>query len=281
MTRVRQFYGGDGTPMQVPTAPDDVSRAWLSHRARVREWLASLSDDGWVAPTRCAGWTVADLVQHLASGSQFVGYTLHEAKRGTPTQLLDGFDAQQTAAVAAQMFAGRSNPELLAAMIDMDESAATQIAAFTSESWLATAEAPPGHVPAYVSLNHFLFDSWVHERDLMRPRGIDAVVDDTEALAVVTYVLALAGVAADAADDAAAEAVTMTVRVTDLDCDVSVRRADGQVEVSLERAVDAGLEISGTAEDLVDVATGREPRAPLTGAPAAIGYLEQLATIMA
>ena len=39
------------------------------------------------------------------------------------------------------------------------------------------AEAPPGRLPAHMAVNHFLFDSWVHEHDLMLPRGEIPAVD--------------------------------------------------------------------------------------------------------
>jgi len=39
--------------------------------ARIAEHLATLDDAGWAAPSRCGGWTVRDVVAHLAGTEQY------------------------------------------------------------------------------------------------------------------------------------------------------------------------------------------------------------------
>lgn len=71
-------------------------------------WLDGVADCEWGRPTRCALWDMTALVRHLVSGSQFFGYTLHKANRGTATEVLRGFDTQLTARTDAERF-GRAD----------------------------------------------------------------------------------------------------------------------------------------------------------------------------
>jgi uncharacterized protein (TIGR03083 family) len=276
VARVQQYYGADGAPFGVPTEPAQVAVAWRSQRARLRGWFAGLDEDAWRGPTRCSEWDVTQLAQHLASGAQFLGYTLHKADKGEPTSLLADFDAQATPGAAAQVFAGLSADELLAQLEAMDANVERQLDGLTGEGWHAPAEAPMGRVPAYVSLNHFLFDSWVHEHDLMLPTGQQPLLDPREATVVATYVLALAGLAAT---QESPEPRSLRVHLTDLDLHLAVEMADGSSRVAPGRS-DGPVSAAGTAASVVDVATGRADPAVLTADPAASACLTHLARVM-
>jgi uncharacterized protein (TIGR03083 family) len=276
VARVQQYYGADGAPFGVPTDPADVAAAWGSQRSRLRAWLAGLDDDAWHGPTRCSEWDVTQLVQHLASGAQFLGYALHQAGKGEPTSLLADFDAQATPSAAASMFAGLSTGELLVQLETMDANVERQLDGLAGEGWHAPAEAPMGRVPAYVSLNHFLFDSWVHEHDLMLPVGQRPLLDPREAAVVATYVLALAGLAATQQDP---EPPSVEVHLTDLDLQLVVDMSEGSSTVTLGSAGGAAR-AAGTAAAVVDVATGRADPAVLTGDAAAAECLTHLARVM-
>ena len=214
MTKVLQFYGGSGAPFAVPGRPDEIAAAWISHRQRLRSWFAALSQDGWSGATRCTDWRVSDLAQHLVSGAQFLGYTLHQSRKGEATRLLEGFDSQQTAVVAAADFDGLSPQDLLEQMTAMDAQVHHQLGFLAGDAAAAPAEAPPGQVPAYVAVNHFLFDSWVHERDLLLPANELPVTEPSEAAMVASYVVAMAGLAHVVDDD---PPLTLRMHLTDLD----------------------------------------------------------------
>jgi uncharacterized protein (TIGR03083 family) len=280
MARVHQFYAGDGAPMRIPAAPHQVVDAWMSHRARMRAWIRGLDEAGWAGPTRCAGWTVTELVQHLISGSQFLGYTLHQSRKGEATQLLQNFDAQETPASSARLFAGLTPAQLCDQLVEMDGRLESQLEMVDEAAWYAPAEAPPGRVPAYVAVNHFLFDSWVHERDLMLPVGEVPPTEEHEAVVVASYVLALAGIARTA-EEQPASATSMEVLLSDLDRAIAVdRRADG-VTVHFGTAEDPQARVVGVTSELVDAATGRFDPDQLAGDPAATAYLRHLADVMA
>ena len=172
MSAIRQFYGGAGVPLVIDEDPGAPARAWLSQRARLRAWLAALPDATWSSPTRCDEWDVTHLVRHLASGSQFLGYALHVAAAGMPSSLLRDFDTHTTVQAAAAMLGDLTPADARAALASADASVERELSAVAGDGWLALAEAPTGHLPAYLSVSHFLFDSWVHEYDLMLPMGL-------------------------------------------------------------------------------------------------------------
>lgn len=266
-TKPPQFYGGDGVPMRIDRDPDAPARAWRSHRRRLRNWLDALPDDEWSNETRCDGWDVSALVRHLASGSQFLGYTLHQAGREKPTELLRDFDSHATVQSAAAMLGELTPAVARQTLSTMDASVDAELQAFEATDWSAMAEAPLGHVPAHVSVNHFLFDSWVHEYDLMLPRGERPPVDRTEAETVVAYVLALMTVGTGSA-------IGFDVRVVDCDLRIGTRVEDGIAYVELGGAPPGASVVEGTAQDIVDRATGRRS-GPVAGDDLALAVFDR------
>ena len=276
MTKVQQFYGGTGAPFAVPGHPDEVAAAWISQRQRLRSWFAALGQDGWSGATRCTEWRVSDLARHLVSGSQFLGYSLHQSRKGEATRLLEGFDSQLTAVAAAAAFDGLSPHELLEQMTAMDAQVHHQLGFLAGDAAAAPAEAPPGQVPASVAVNHFLFDSWVHERDLLLPADELPVTEPSEAAMVASYVVAMAGLTrvVDGAPP-----LTLRLHLTDLDRDLLVEVADGRSTVTFA-APDEPADVHATAGDLVDFATGRKIDGELHADPTAIAFLSRFATVM-
>ena len=59
------------------------------------------------------------------------------------------------------------------------------------DDWDVLAEAPPGHIAIGLVAIHALWDSWVHERDVVIPLGLDPVIDDAELEACLLYAGAL------------------------------------------------------------------------------------------
>lgn len=274
MATGHQYYDADGAPLEVPGDPSTVAGAWRSHRARLRQWLAELPESRWSSPTRCPEWRVTELAAHLISVTQFLGYTLHEAKRGNPTTLLRGFDPKAGPAALVAAASKRTPGELLGELTELDARVDAEISGYTDSDWHAFAESPVGHVPAYLSLTHMLFDSWVHERDLMVPAGEVAPTDSGEAAIVAAYVFGLAGIAR-AADEGPHPDIALQLQLTDIDLSLVVHRTAGRVRVSAG-AMDSPVDASGTASDLVGYTTGRElEHQPVIDEPAA-KYLTNL-----
>jgi len=278
VTKVQQFYGASGTPFAVPGRPDEIAAAWISHRQRLRSWFAALTQDGWSGATRCTEWRVSDLAQHLVSGAQFLGYTLHQSGKGEATRLLEGFDSQKTAVEAAADFDGQTPQELLEHMTAMDARVQHQLGLLVGDAAAAPAEAPPGRVPAYVAVNHFLFDSWVHERDLLLPANELPVTEPSEAAMVASYVLALAGIAR-AVGDAPPPPVVLRIHLTDIGRSLRIEVDDRGSTVTFAEAEEPA-NVHAKVGDVVDFATGRRIDGELDGDPAAIAFLSRFATVM-
>jgi hypothetical protein len=206
-----------------------------------------------------------------------LGYTLHESRKSKPTRLLEEFDAQRTAAVATAQLDGTSPQELPAQMDEMDARVAAELDAVAEQSgWAEPAEAPPGQVPAYMAVNHMLFDSWVHERDLMLPAGEMPVTDPNEAAMVGSYALGLTGVAR-AFGDSAPPALNVQIHLTDIDRHLFVEVSEARTSVSFGER-DGPVNISASTGDMVDFTTGR--RESVTGDEVGCAYLSRLATVM-
>jgi hypothetical protein len=272
MATIRQYYGGEGAPLHVEGDESAPAAGWRAQRARLHEWLGSVPDPEWRGATRCALWDMTALVRHLASGSQFLGYTLHQALAGEPTSLLRDFDTHTTVQAAAAMLGDMTPTGVRASMGSMDAAVDAELTNLGSAGWSALAEAPPGHVPAHLAVSHFLFDSWVHEYDLMLPRGEKPTVHPLEVEVVIRYLTGLASLVTDAT-------TALDVRVTDLDLRVGLRVAEAQRYVTVGAAPSGAAVIEGRAVDIVDHASGRG-RAALRGDDRGLAVLDGLAAVL-
>ena len=270
---LRQFYGDGGVPFRVEGGIDDPAIAWRSQRERVRAWLSSVPDADWSSPTRCELWDTTLLVRHLASGSQFLGYTLHQAVRGTCTDLLRDFDSHQTVQAAAAMLGDMTPGDARAALTSMDASVDAELGECAGLGWSVMAEAPPGQLASHLAVSHFVFDSWVHEYDLMLPRGERPVIDRLEAEVTVRYLIGLAVIATGAR-------TPLELRLTEPDLHIGVGETAGIVEVAVGAARPDGLPIEGRAIDFVDRATGRDG-GPVHGDDRALAVLDEFGRLLA
>jgi len=56
--------------MQLTSALDDVLQALAAQNDEIEGMLRGLDDAGWARPSRCPGWTIADVVLHLAQTNE-------------------------------------------------------------------------------------------------------------------------------------------------------------------------------------------------------------------
>ncbi len=264
-----QFYGDGGAPVDIDGDEAEPIAAWRSLRSRMRTWLGGLPSDQWSRPTRCDAWDVAELTRHLVSGAQFLGWTLHQAGKGEATTLLRDFDPVTTPVQTAAMLAELGPAELPSAMADAD---ARIDGAVEGLAWDALAEGPPGHLPAHLAISHFVFDAWVHERDLRLPAGEVPPVDPLEAAVTARYVLAAVGVLGGAD-------VPVDVRLHDLDLRLGLDPRGARVRVTVEEAPSGAAVVEGDVADVVDLATGRHTDA-VTGDDAGLTALGRLADLL-
>jgi uncharacterized protein (TIGR03083 family) len=164
----------------------------LRQRRRLADLLASLDEDQWARPSRCAEWAVKDVVAHLVTTDGFWAASITAGRQGEPSRFLAGFDPVSTPPQFVEPLRALSPAETL----DAYDAALAGITAAVEgvdegERGAVVAEAPPGHVPLDAVILHALWDSWIHERDIAIPLGLDPAEVDDEVAACVTYAAAL------------------------------------------------------------------------------------------
>jgi uncharacterized protein (TIGR03083 family) len=247
-------YGPDPV-LTLDGDPAAIAAPAIRQRRRLAATLATLDDEQWRHPTRCQGWTARDVIVHLDSTNSFWSLTTAAATRGEPTQYLATFDPVASPAHMVARANETSPAEVLDRFVASTDSLADLWSSFGDADWSAVGEAPPGHISVSAVTHHALWDSWVHERDVLLPLGIDATEEPDEVTSCLRYVAALGpaldlnrgnprrGALAVRASDPAVEAV---VEIGDR---VHVRTGAG----------DADLCLSGSAVELLEAFSIRRP----------------------
>jgi uncharacterized protein (TIGR03083 family) len=250
---------GDTPVLRLDGVVGDAATPLLRQRDRLADLVATFDDAQWLAPSRCDGWTVRDVIAHLASTNQFWVMSITAGASGTPTRVLTDFDPVATPAQLVEAVASwtpaetlekfrRSNAKLRAAVEGLDEAA-----------WSLPAEAPPGHLTIRLLALHALWDSWVHERDIALPLGLEPVVEPDEVVAALVYAAALAPAFAATRD--ADRSGSLEVVATEPAVRFVVEVA-GTVVVHEGSAPAGAVSITGRAVDLVEGLSLRAPFAP-------------------
>jgi uncharacterized protein (TIGR03083 family) len=246
---------------------------WLRHRRRMLDELGALSDEQWKAQTRCDSWDARGVISHLVTVDGFWTMVLTAAlARDTPTTFIRGFDPST------------GTDALIAPMIDLPPAAILEQLAGTTDrlvatverlgpdDWSALAEAPFGHMPVRLIMGHALWDSWLHERDILVPLGLTPPVEPDELLVATWYSFVVGGLQGGLIDDpepvgaVAEQPIDVTIRFEDL--------AEWPVRVEIDTGVrvtkgDASNAIAaGPALDFVESLAGRGPQHRLEVLPA-------------
>jgi uncharacterized protein (TIGR03083 family) len=246
----------DGAPILSIDGVGDPSSLLLRQRRRLLKLLGALTDEEWAAPSRCAQWSVKDVVSHLVSTDQFWAISLPSARQGEPTRFLATFDPVASPAQLVDRMRDASPAEVLAQYTTHAGAFLEVVTSVSPDEWSLPAEAPPGHLAMNVTALHALWDAWIHERDIVIPLGKAPTEDPDETAAILAYAAALSpafyvargtGERGTLAVEATDPAVVFTVEVGDT---VVVRRG----------AAPDGPRLVGRAVDLIE---GLSHRAPL------------------
>ena len=160
-------------------------------RRRMEAALATLTADQWALPSRCDGWSVRDVVVHLTGVNAFWQLSVLQGVAGTPTRFLAAFDPATT---PDQMVAGvpPADPaDVLQQFIASNDGFLGAIASLEDDQWTAMAESPIGHVSIGLMVQHALWDSWIHERDIVLPLGLAQAQEADEVGACLVYAAAV------------------------------------------------------------------------------------------
>ncbi len=182
----------DGPSILIIDAEPDCQLApFTRQRLRFQELLSGLAPEQWNEPSRCDGWVVRDVVAHLITVNQFWNASVVAGVAGDPTRILRGFDPAATPPAMVSTMSALSSQEVLEGFVDSNTALLETLSGFTRDEWSMTAESPAGHVPIRLLVQHGIWDSWVHERDVALPLGLQPVAEPDEVVSCLQYAAAV------------------------------------------------------------------------------------------
>jgi uncharacterized protein (TIGR03083 family) len=208
--------------LRVELDPGAVVTAYVRHRRRFAAAVTSLDEGALRTPSRCSAWTVADVLRH---GCDVDGWLRTIWAGELP---FSAFDPRVTPHELVVERRAVPDVEIRDRYVESAEAMAAEVHGSRAEQWGAPSLSFAGAVPWWLGLLHALFDSWVHERDLLLPLGRDVTVASDELEAVLAYSLAIvAHVSGRLGSDESVDAVVCGFRVTAEEGPVTVTRSSG------------------------------------------------------
>jgi uncharacterized protein (TIGR03083 family) len=254
---------GDEAVMRIDGVIDDPVGPMVRQRARLAARLALLDDEQWSAPSRCEGWTVQDVVAHLSTTNQFWAASIEAGRQGAPTEILDGFDPVTTPELLVASAREQAPAETLERFVLTGDALEASLRDVDAEALSTPAEAPPGHIALRLVVMHALWDSWIHERDIALPLGLDTVDEPDEIAGSLVYAAALGPTFL--ASVAAGRRGSMHVTATEPDVDFVVE-LDTYVSIRADGAPADAVPLCGDAVALVEALSYRAPLDPFVPA---------------
>ena len=219
------------TVLSIDGDPSDQLAPICRQHRRMQATLAELSADQWATHSRCEGWSVRDVASHLIDVNSFWRASVLAGLAGNPTRFLASFDPAATPPLLVERMSSLTTDDVLDQFVTTSEAFLAVLEGLTEREWSTLAESPAGHVPVRLVTGHALWDSWIHERDIIIPLDIDPVVEDDEVRSCLRYAAAVSpvlgfGVGRSVAGTFAVHATNPEMRfVLDIGDGVSVREA--------------------------------------------------------
>jgi hypothetical protein len=175
---------------------------------------------------------------------------------GEPTRFLADFDPKATPDALVDAVRHTAPAETLARYLEANRAFCATVGSLGPDDWVATAEAPPGHVSVAALAHHALWDSWVHERDVVLPLGLPATEVADEVVASLRYAAALGP--CFALQRGGHRDGAIAVACDEPEASIVVRVGD-HVTVSDGPAPAGALRLTGRAVDLLEGLSLRRP----------------------
>lgn len=247
-----------GHPIVVLDGPPGAILApTVRQRRRLADLLATFDDEQWAHPSRCAGWSNRDVIVHLDSTNGFWAFSILAGLRGEPTRFLATFDPVSSPAALVDAAAGVTNAEVLQRFVASTDAFLEVLESLGDVDWERAAEAPPGHIAVSALAHHALWDSWVHERDIVLPLGIDPTEVDDEIVACLRYGAGLAPAFTLSRDPSRRGVLALASTGPSVDAVVTV---DGHVSVCAGTAAAAAdVVLDGDSVELLEALSIRRP----------------------
>lgn len=235
--------------LQLDLPLGDPAVPLLRQRRRLASLLGGLDAEQWAAGSRCERWSVQDVIAHLVSTNQFWALSIGAALGGRPTRFLGTFDPVTSPVELVEAARSQPHADVLDHFVETNEAIADAIAELDDNGWTTLAEAPPGHVPLRAVALHALWDSWIHERDIVLPLGLTPVEEPDEIAGCLGYGAALSPAFAVAGGSTRRGAIA--VDATDPDTRFVVEVGESVVVRAGDAPADA-LRLTGPAVELVE-----------------------------
>jgi uncharacterized protein (TIGR03083 family) len=160
-----------------------------TERARQLAVVRRVPVDRWAQPSRCAGWSVHDVVRHVVQMNELQLDTIEAARAGRRAERLRGFDPKTT----PQEWLAQVPPvEPAATLAEYERTTRALAEAVASlDGTDVVMDSPTGRQPWPRVVLHGLFDALLHERDVTEPLGCSAPPVPDQ-LSVLAYGLLLA-----------------------------------------------------------------------------------------
>ena len=252
-------YDGSAV-IDVDSVVANPSVAVIRQRNRLADGLSQLSLEEWNAPSRCKGWSVQDVAEHVAGVNQFWVNSLGAGLRDEPTRLLVSFDPVKVPAAMVEKARGEAPPMTLERLAATNAELAALLESLSDDDWAKAAEAPPGHVSIRAVCAHALWDAWIHERDVLLPLGRVQPVEPDEVATALVYAAALGP--AIYLNSGEERSGSLAVRACDPNLAFTVA-VGHQVAVHFGALAGATDSVEGDAVDLVEGFSCRGPCPPV------------------
>lgn len=229
----------------------------IRQRARLTQELSDLSADDWAAASRCEGWSVQDVAEHLVGVNQFWLMSIRAGLRGEPTRLLVTFDPVAVPAAMVEAARGAPPEATLEKLAATNAELADLVGSASATDLDKPAEAPPGHLPITTVCAHALWDAWVHERDMLAPLRHEPPVEPDEVAMALAYVSALGPACYVNAGESRPASLAVKARDPAVELSVHVSR-DVLVRSGTNGA--SAVAVEGSAAELVEMLSCRRPQ---------------------
>jgi len=156
-------------------------------RRRFASTVEGLSAEELASPSRCARWTVGDVLRHLV----WVDLTMRRIWSGDRS-IAAGFDPRITPNDAVEDDRAVSDDEVRDRYLSSTETMLADLESSDPQRFGRPSLSPAGNVPWWMSAVHIGWDSSIHERDVALPLGRGVERLDRETGPCLAYSLVLA-----------------------------------------------------------------------------------------
>lgn len=146
----------------------DIFDSLEAEQDAISQMLASLNEAAWDSPSLCEGWTVSDVVLHLAQTEEGVAATSTRRELRIPIEGASNVDEAMAQWVAAER--GAAGSEVLARWEKARREAIASLRSAPQDQPLTWAAAPLK--PKTLATTR-LSEHWIHALDVAEPLGID------------------------------------------------------------------------------------------------------------